>query len=346
MSYKVSVIVPVYNAQDTLKVAINSVINQTIGFENIELILVDDKSTDNSREIITSYSNKYGNIKAIFLEENTGSPSKPRNIGINNATSPYLIFLDSDDEIISDYCETLYNAIEKEKVNVVHCGFARKFLDEVYVSSKPSKETCEVENPLFLRLTMWGVFKNSFINECGIKCSPTLHEDAVFALKAFSEGGNIIDLPNYCGYIYTTEQEGNVSVTHNVSINDFIKYLKGFYILNEYLNENKLNNEKLWMDQLLLPLYMFLKIDGNKEEKIAVLKKYREFELSLNYPNIKLLFKPMDMLNKAIMNEQYNKAIFLSSIASKIYNWRKLKNFIFKHTKGLKKIELDELSKG
>jgi len=50
------------------------------------------------------------------------------------------------------------------------------------------------------------------------------------------------------------------------------------------------------------------------------------------------------MLNKAIMNEQYNKAIFLSSISSKIYNWRKLKNFIFKHTKGLKKIELNELS--
>ena len=156
MNYKVSVIVPVYNAQDTLKVAINSVINQTIGFENIELILVDDKSSDNSRKIITSYSNKYGNIKAIFLEENTGSPSKPRNIGIDNSTSLYIIFLDNDDEIIPDYCETLYDTIDKEKVNVVHCSYARKFLDNVYVSSKPSKETCEVENPLFLRLTMWG----------------------------------------------------------------------------------------------------------------------------------------------------------------------------------------------
>ena len=67
MNYKVSVIIPIYNAQDTLKVAINSVINQTIRFENIELILVDDKSTDNSRKIITTYSNKYNNIYIELL---------------------------------------------------------------------------------------------------------------------------------------------------------------------------------------------------------------------------------------------------------------------------------------
>ena len=132
----------------------------------------------------------------------------------------------------------------------------------------------------------------------------------------------------------------DASITHNISKETFNKFLKGFCIVKEYLNENKLNNEKLWVDLLLLPLYMFLKIDGNKEEKIAILKKYREFELSLNYPNIKLMLKPMDMLNKAIMNENYDKAIFLSSIASKIYKWRKLKNFIFKYTKGLKKIEM------
>ena len=88
MNYKISIIIPIYNAQDTLKIAINSVINQTIGFENIELILVDDKSTDKSKDIINNYSNKYDNVKSIFLKENNGSPSKPRNIGIDNVTSP------------------------------------------------------------------------------------------------------------------------------------------------------------------------------------------------------------------------------------------------------------------
>ena len=63
MSYKISVIVPVYNAESDLKSAIESIINQTFGFENIELILVDDASTDNSKEIIMEYQSTYGNIK-------------------------------------------------------------------------------------------------------------------------------------------------------------------------------------------------------------------------------------------------------------------------------------------
>lgn len=62
MKYKVSVIIPAYNAEKYLKTAINSVINQTIGFENVELIIVNDNSNDNSKQIIKEYSDKYDNI--------------------------------------------------------------------------------------------------------------------------------------------------------------------------------------------------------------------------------------------------------------------------------------------
>ena len=67
--YKVSVIIPVYNAENSLKHCINSVINQTIGFENIELILVDDNSSDGSKSIIMDYANEYDNIKPVFSGE-------------------------------------------------------------------------------------------------------------------------------------------------------------------------------------------------------------------------------------------------------------------------------------
>ena len=73
--YKISVITPVYNAESSLKNAIDSIINQTIGFENIEFILVDDKSTDGSRSIILEYADKYDNIKAIFWNFVTGFQS-------------------------------------------------------------------------------------------------------------------------------------------------------------------------------------------------------------------------------------------------------------------------------
>ena len=64
--YKVSLIIPVYNAELSLKNTIKSVMNQTLGFENIELILVDDNSNDDSKQIISELARKYSNIKPIF----------------------------------------------------------------------------------------------------------------------------------------------------------------------------------------------------------------------------------------------------------------------------------------
>lgn len=67
--YKISIIIPVFNAEKFLKNTIGGIIKQTIGFKNIELILVDDCSKDKSRDIIQEYANKYDNIKPIFLEK-------------------------------------------------------------------------------------------------------------------------------------------------------------------------------------------------------------------------------------------------------------------------------------
>ena len=68
--YKISVIMPVYNAEKSLHKSISSVINQTIGFEDIELILVDDNSSDGSRNIMEDYASRYPNVKNIFLKDN------------------------------------------------------------------------------------------------------------------------------------------------------------------------------------------------------------------------------------------------------------------------------------
>ena len=117
--YKISVIVPVFNVEDTLQNAFDSILNQSIGFENLEVIFVDDKSTDKSADIINSYSKKYNNIKSVFLDENSGFAGKPRNIGIENATAPYLMFLDPDDIFLEDACEILYDNISKNNLELV-----------------------------------------------------------------------------------------------------------------------------------------------------------------------------------------------------------------------------------
>ena len=122
MSYKISVIIPVYNAEKHLENTINSIIKQSIGFENIELILVDDASKDNSKKIIESYSEKYSNIIPYFSEKNHGYPGFGRNIGLNTATSDYIMFMDNDDEYDVNMCETLYETMINENADIVVCG--------------------------------------------------------------------------------------------------------------------------------------------------------------------------------------------------------------------------------
>lgn len=116
---KISIIVPVYNTEKELPNLLESIINQTIGFSNLEVIVIDDGSDDGSRNIIKKYSRKYKNIVPIFLNENTSSPSKPRNIGIRYANSDYIIFQDSDDTFEWDACEWLYNCISEENSDIV-----------------------------------------------------------------------------------------------------------------------------------------------------------------------------------------------------------------------------------
>lgn len=337
--YKISIIIPVYNSKYTLQTAVNSVINQTFGFENIELILVDDNSNDDSKLIIQDFSNQYDNIKAIFLDENTGSPSIPRNIGIENSTAPYLMFLDNDDEFVSDYCETVYEIISHENVDIVNTSYCRKFISKYYAFNDSEKYYEDVKDALSLRFTVWGnIFRKDFIKQNNITFPDSLYEDGVFCIKAFTKANRIIQLPKYIGYIYTVERENDNSITHNTKKENIVNFIKGFIYSNEYLANNNFDKQRL-VDDIPMIYFMFFKFKGSKKDKLDLLKQIRHFEKSLNY-SITLKSKPLDILNKFVLCEKYSFSIILSSIASKFYNNNKIKNFIFKNYSNLKKIDL------
>lgn len=124
--YKISVIVPVYNVEDTLEMAFKSLYNQTIGFENLEIIFVDDCSTDNSFKIIENLSATYKNVFCYSTEENSGSGGKPRNIGLEKFSSDYLMFFDPDDYLLDDACEFLYDNIINSKNQIISGNFSIK----------------------------------------------------------------------------------------------------------------------------------------------------------------------------------------------------------------------------
>ncbi len=117
--YNLSVVVPVYNTDRYLERCLSSLINQTL--EDIEIVVVNDGSTDNSLGIIQNFCRNYENIKDITTS-NSGI-STARRIGIENATSEYICFVDSDDFVAEDFCMELYTAVAINDADCGECGY-------------------------------------------------------------------------------------------------------------------------------------------------------------------------------------------------------------------------------
>ena len=128
-SPKISVIIPMYNVEDYVGECLDSLLAQT--FQDFEVIVVDDCSTDNSREVVKDYLPKFdGKLRLIESEENSGGCAVPRNIGMTYASGKYLFFLDSDDLIIKNAFAELYSLAEYFQADVVQC-------EKYYASDTP-----------------------------------------------------------------------------------------------------------------------------------------------------------------------------------------------------------------
>ena len=114
---KISVIIPMYNVEEFLNECLDSVVNQDYGLENMEVILIDDGSTDQTMSIAKAYAKKYGFI-LLQNAENSGQAIS-RNRGIKKATGLYTVFLDSDDMLYSNALSHLYQEAMKTEAELV-----------------------------------------------------------------------------------------------------------------------------------------------------------------------------------------------------------------------------------
>lgn len=119
MNTVVSIIIPVFNGEMFLSVAIQSLIDQS--FKEFELIVVDDGSTDNTKNVVENYINKDKRIN--YLYQNNSGVSKSRNKGIELAKGKYVCFLDSDDYYNNDFLEKMLYKITKDSADVCYCGY-------------------------------------------------------------------------------------------------------------------------------------------------------------------------------------------------------------------------------
>ena len=182
---KVSIIVPVYNVEKYLSKCLDSLMRQT--YKNIELILVDDGSNDGSNQICSRYAENDSRIKLI-VQENKGV-SSARNTGLNIASGEYIIFVDSDDWVESEYVEFLVEKIRESKADLVVCGYYNDLLNgtvkqlnvdklEILMDSQEALIKCfEVKSDM--RLMCNKIFRRNIIDENKIRFNEdfTIGED-------------------------------------------------------------------------------------------------------------------------------------------------------------------------
>ncbi|GAB6168246.1 glycosyltransferase family 2 protein [Clostridium carnis] len=186
----VSIIVPIYNSEKYLEKCVQSLINQN--FDNYEVLLINDGSKDSSYKICKEYDNKYNYIK-VFNKENGGT-SSAKNMGIEKARGEWIVFVDSDDYIDSNYISTLINNIN-DNIDLVACGFVIEYLKDNYfvnISLPENKEyikSNEIKDGIYeldynalLNVNVSKIYRRRILKEKNILFNEKLNtgEDLVF----------------------------------------------------------------------------------------------------------------------------------------------------------------------
>ena len=282
---KVSVIVPIYNVEKYLEKCINSLLSQTL--EDIQIILVNDGSKDNSGNIAREYEKNNKN-RIIYVEKENGGLSDARNYGLKYATGDFIAFLDSDDYIEKNAYEEMYNKAIEENADYVECDFIWEFPNKIRVDKQyPYKNKKEMLS--FVRVVAWNkLIKRQLITDNNLEFPKGLrYEDVEFTYKLipFVNRFAYVDKP-FIHYVQREDSIANVQNERTAEIftvlDNVIEFYKKNNIYEEYRNELEYNYARYL---LCSSLKRMCKIkDKSIREKLLTESWER---LNLNFPNWK-----------------------------------------------------------
>ena len=318
---KISVIIPVYNAEKHIAGCLDSVINQK--FKDIEIICVNDFSQDNSAGILNEYAQKDKRIIVFNNNQNIGAANS-RNIGINNAKGEYIYFIDSDDYIDNNYLGNMLFVIEKEGCDII---LNLSILSESQGSSVPYKHPSMPEinrqgeyldkisaihdAPCFI----WArLFKKSFLDKYNLRFIDTHVDDVVFntIVNTYCEKTFVFFGENYHYTVLPDSMTGRVT---SLNIKD-MEHIKAYDFIYDYLKEH----DKLDRRLKLFRVYPFFKVDT--EEKFDCYKKFiekikKDFQTNENIYNELEKYFAYSLLNSSDYEEylkNYNKIVTIGFI--------------------------------
>jgi poly(ribitol-phosphate) beta-N-acetylglucosaminyltransferase len=199
----VSVIVPVWNMEAFLPECLESVVGQTIGLDRLEVVAVDDGSTDGSADVLESYASRHPQI-VVVREPHSGGPGRPRNLGLARARGEFVFFLDADDYLGAEALERMVDMAVRNDSDVVlgrMIGFdGRRVPTHAF---RRTRDRASVED-VFSSLSVLKLFRRSLIERLGLRFEEGLpaHEDGLFTTIAYLEADGISVVADYdCYYV-------------------------------------------------------------------------------------------------------------------------------------------------
>lgn len=233
----ISVIIPVYNAKEYLERCLDSIINQTL--ENIEIICIDDCSTDSSLDILYNYQKRDNRVRVITCNKN-GGESVARNIGIKNAIGQYLGFVDNDDLIDLNFYEKLYTKAQETNADIIK-GEVEEITYSKHQRLGDLNKTIKANNydKLFFTYHWWtAIYKRKLIIKKNILFPEKfpLGGDILFLNKSIIAANSLELVDNAYYHYYRRENSGDSKILTNEKL---LSALKIYEMCIENLNNAK-----------------------------------------------------------------------------------------------------------
>lgn len=261
---KVSVIIANYNNAPYLERMLDSLVNQTISLEKLQLLFIDDKSTDNSAEIVEKYLQKYSSIEFYQLKENTGGAHGPRNVGILNARGDYLVFLDADDWYDENALQYMSESLENSGDDMGFFGLVQSINGKLTLKSKAyffdgnkkERDIQELSSAFYEWLGPQGIMvKRSLIEKYNLHFpSQRVGDDVTFFYEAMRFSKKITQGERLTTYL--NRDDNNVSLSKTVNRDFMISWLRALSYINQTFPDD-ISKEKFLARRLEWLVYNF-----------------------------------------------------------------------------------------
>ncbi|WP_400253759.1 glycosyltransferase family 2 protein [Methanobrevibacter smithii] len=322
MSYELSVIIPVFNAEDYIKECLDSVVDQSLGIDNIEVIIVNDNSCDSTLDIISQYTDKYPSFKLISNKSNLG-PGESRNMALKEVSSDYVTYLDADDFISQNAYEDALSKINEFNADLLIYNWetytGSDYVEPINIHQQNTLENKLItdikQNPkLFLSTAPWNkIYHRSLFKY--LKFSKGFYEDNIVAILALINAKRIF-LSKDSIYYYRKNSDStteNITVDSSIHLSNSIKEIFDLrYEYPEFLNYLKLLNINFIYDILFWTYYY----NWALADELKIINKLKSVIIPLKKEDIdrfKQLFPDKLSYEKDILDlDKYDAETFLA----------------------------------